>query len=151
MRTMYCAMAVACCVVAGLYFVLYHFLLAPKCAARAQAPPSPEVMRGKFIPRLNILYVYTIVVYDKIKNSKSFNFKFLKYIYILARKSSLLILFCRHFKWFWIAWDQFCKKKICLSESVSRFFYLSSIFSQKRQLRFQPLKSYSMKFDKKEP
>lgn len=45
-RTMYCAMAVACCIVAALYFILYHFLLAPKCAARAQTPPSPEVMRG---------------------------------------------------------------------------------------------------------
>lgn len=40
LRCLYRGLAIAAAVVAVLYFLLYHFLLSPRCGAKSQPPPS---------------------------------------------------------------------------------------------------------------
>lgn len=45
-QCLYVGMAIAACIVAVVYFFLYHFLLAPKCAASTQPLPSPSELQS---------------------------------------------------------------------------------------------------------
>lgn len=45
-RTLYVWCGVAASIVAVTYFLLYYLLLAPKCAARPQPPPTQSVLQG---------------------------------------------------------------------------------------------------------
>lgn len=46
LQSLYFGMAIAACIFAAIYFLLYHCVLAPKCAARMQPPPPPSVLQG---------------------------------------------------------------------------------------------------------
>lgn len=45
-QCLYVGMAITACVVAALYFILYHCLLAPRCAAQPQQLPPQSVLQG---------------------------------------------------------------------------------------------------------
>lgn len=45
-KTLYVSCSIAAAVVAALYFLLYHCLLAPRCAAQPQPPPSQSELAG---------------------------------------------------------------------------------------------------------
>lgn len=45
-KCLYVGMAIAACVIAAVYFILYHCLLAPKCAAQPQHLESQSVLQG---------------------------------------------------------------------------------------------------------
>lgn len=45
-QCLYVAMAISACVIASIYFILYHCLLAPKCAAQPQQLPSQSILDG---------------------------------------------------------------------------------------------------------
>jgi hypothetical protein len=49
LRCIYRAMAIAACVIAVLYFILYYLVLAPRCAAPPRLLTEDTVLTGKFI------------------------------------------------------------------------------------------------------